>query len=77
MAEAGLAPCLLAEQFGEAVLELADAGGEPGGPLVGGEQVGLQRGAGDGCGLSPLEGGGGGPRRRYLGASGRTDALCQ
>jgi hypothetical protein len=48
LSEAGLAPDLLAESVGEAVLELADAGGQAGGALVGGEQVGLQRGPGSG-----------------------------
>ena len=52
LAEAGLAPDLLAESLGEAVLELADAGGQAGGALVGGEQVGLQRGPGDGGSVS-------------------------
>ena len=46
-AEPGLAPGLFAERFGEPFLELLDAGVEPGGAFVGGEQVGLQRGAGD------------------------------
>ncbi|MGH3516201.1 MAG: hypothetical protein ACRDQ7_02030, partial [Haloechinothrix sp.] len=41
-AEAGLAPCLLAERFGEALFELMHAGGESGGALLGVEQVGLQ-----------------------------------
>jgi hypothetical protein len=48
LSEAGLAPDLLAESVGEAVLELADAGGQAGGALVGGEQAGLQRGPGNG-----------------------------
>ena len=41
-AEPGLAPGLLADVFGEALLELLDAGVQPGGAFVGGEQVGLQ-----------------------------------
>ncbi len=36
-----LAPDLLAESIGEAVLKLADAGCQAGGALVGGKQVGL------------------------------------
>jgi hypothetical protein len=47
-AEPGFAPGLLAERAGQAVLELADAGGHPCRAFTGGEQVGLQRGAGDG-----------------------------
>ena len=47
-AEPGLAPGLLAERFGQTVFQLADACAEPGGAFVGGEQVGLQRGPGDG-----------------------------
>ena len=41
-AEPGFPPGLLAEGFGEAFLELLDAGVEPGRAFVGGEQVGLQ-----------------------------------
>ena len=41
-AEPGLAPGLLTECLGQAFLELPDAGVEPDGALVGGEQVGLQ-----------------------------------
>ncbi|WP_313865492.1 hypothetical protein [Mycobacterium sp.] len=40
-AEPGLAPRLFAEGLGEPLLELANAGVEPGGAFVGGEQVGL------------------------------------
>jgi hypothetical protein len=47
-AEAGLLPGLLAERLGEAFFELPDACVEAGGALVRGEQVGLQRRAGDG-----------------------------
>jgi hypothetical protein len=47
-AEPGFAPCLLAERLGQPFLELVDAGVEPDGAFVGCEQVGLQRGAGDG-----------------------------
>ncbi|HUZ54193.1 MAG TPA: hypothetical protein VMU94_16915 [Streptosporangiaceae bacterium] len=43
MSTAGSAPC-----FGQALFELADAGGEPDRAFAGGEQVGLQRGPGDG-----------------------------
>ena len=46
-AEAGLAPGVLTECFREALLEVLDAGVQPGGAFVGGEQVGLQRGSGD------------------------------
>ena len=46
-AESGLAPGVLAEQFGQAGLELVGAGGHAGAALLGGEQVGLQGGAGD------------------------------
>jgi len=35
-----LAPRLFSEDFGQAVLELLDAGGQPQGAFVGGEQVG-------------------------------------
>ncbi len=56
LAEAGLAPGLLAEQLGEALLKLADAGGEAGEALVGGEQVRLQRGTSDGGAASRLGG---------------------
>jgi hypothetical protein len=41
-AQAGLAPGVLTECFGEALFEVLDAGVEPGGAFVGGEQVGLQ-----------------------------------
>jgi len=41
-AEPGLAPDLLAERLGQALFKLLDAGVEPEGALVGGEQVGLQ-----------------------------------
>ena len=46
-AEAGLAPGLLAECFGGAFLELPGARVQAERAFVGGEQVGLQRGAGD------------------------------
>ena len=46
-AEPGVAPGLLAERLGQAFLQLLDAGCEPESALVGGEQVGLQRGPGD------------------------------
>jgi integrase len=53
-AEPGFAPGLLAERFGQAFFELADAGGEPQRPFVGGEQVGLQGRPGDaGAGRRP------------------------
>jgi hypothetical protein len=45
--ESGLAPGLLAECVGQALFQLPDPAGEPGGALAGGEQVGVQRGAGD------------------------------
>ena len=41
-AEPGFPPGLLAERFGEASFQLLDAGVEPQGAFVGGEQVGLQ-----------------------------------
>ena len=41
-AEPGFAPGLFAERFGQAPFELLDAGVEPHGAFVGGEQVGLQ-----------------------------------
>ncbi|WP_433711047.1 hypothetical protein ACQP2U_33005 [Nocardia sp. CA-084685] len=46
-AEPRFAPGLFAEGFGQAFLEVLDSGVEPGGSFVGGEQVRLQRGAGD------------------------------
>ena len=46
-AEPGFAPGLFTEGFGQPLLQLLNAGIEPGGAFVGGEQVGLQRGAGD------------------------------
>ena len=46
-AESGLLPGLFAEEPGQALLELPDAGVEAGGAFVRGEQVSLQRGAGD------------------------------
>ena len=59
-AEPGFAPGLLAERFGEAFFELPDAGGEPQGAFVGGEQVGLQGCAGDGRAGGAAGGGRGG-----------------
>ena len=47
-AEPGLALGLLAERLGQALFELADAGGQAAGSFVRGEQVGLQRVPGDG-----------------------------
>ena len=47
-AEPGFAPGLVAGRFGQAGFELLDAGGEPESALVGGEQVSLQGGRGDG-----------------------------
>ena len=46
--EPGFVPCLFAECFGQSLLELPDAGAEPDGAFSRGEQVGLQRGTGDG-----------------------------
>jgi hypothetical protein len=46
-AEPALVPGLLAEGFGEPVFELPNARVQPERAFVGGEQVGLQRGAGD------------------------------
>lgn len=42
LVEPELPPYLLAESFGQSVLKLADADGEPDGALVGSEQVSLQ-----------------------------------
>jgi hypothetical protein len=56
LAEPGLPPGLLAEGPGQAVFELADAGGQPGGALTGGQQAGLQRGPGNGRPASRLGG---------------------
>jgi hypothetical protein len=47
-AEPGFAPCLFAERVRQPQFEVADAAVEPDGAFVGGEQVGLQGGAGDG-----------------------------
>jgi hypothetical protein len=46
--EPGLAPGLLAECLGQALFEVLDSAVEPDGSFVGGEQVCLQRGPGDG-----------------------------
>src|ERR1035441_6061945 len=54
---------LLAERFGEPFFELAGAGGEPQGALVGGEEVGLQGRAGDGRAGGCGGGRGGAPGR--------------
>ena len=43
-AEPGFPPGVLAEECGEPAFELLDAGGHPGGSLLGVEQIGLQRG---------------------------------
>ena len=45
--EPRLAPGLFTERFREPLLQLLDAGPEPSGAFVGGQQVGLQRGSGD------------------------------
>ena len=47
-AEPGFLPGLLAERLGQALFELLDTSGEPEGTFVGGEQVRLQGGPGDG-----------------------------
>ena len=47
-AEPGLVPGLVAEQLGQAAFKLPDVCVEAGGAFLGGEQVGLQRGTGDG-----------------------------
>src|SRR6266568_1534256 len=46
-AESGLAPRLFAKSLGQAFFQVLDAGVEPDGAFVSGEQVGLQRGSGD------------------------------
>ena len=61
-AEPGFPPGVLAEEAGQPAFELLDAGGEPGGSLLGVEQVGLQGGAARG---GP---GSGGSRRAVLAA---------
>jgi hypothetical protein len=43
-AEPGLAPGLFTERFGQPLLQLLNARGEPGGSLVGSQQIRLQRG---------------------------------
>jgi hypothetical protein len=61
-AEPGLAPCLVAESFGQAFFQVLDAAAEPDGAFVCCEEVSLQRGPGDGGtgavvgGLLSLEG---------------------
>ncbi len=47
-AEPGLLPCLLPEEFGQPLLELPVVLGEAGDTLVGGGEVGDERGAADG-----------------------------
>jgi hypothetical protein len=49
-AEAGLAPGLFAEEFGQALFELTHSCGEADRALLGGEQVGVQRGVTGGAG---------------------------
>ena len=44
----GFAPRVFAERFGKSLLQLMDAGVEPGGSFVGGEQIRLQRRSCDG-----------------------------
>ena len=57
-AEPGLAPGLFAERFRQTFFQLLDAGVQPDGAFVGGEQVGLQGCPGDGRpGPSPVAGG--------------------
>jgi hypothetical protein len=60
-------PGLLAECFGEAFLELPNSCGEADGAFVRGEQVGLQRGSGDGRAGLVAGGGWGGFERVDLG----------
>src|SRR5664280_3191944 len=57
-AEARFVPGLFTECFGQAGFQLPDPAGEPDGSFAGGEQVDLQRGAGD---ARPLAG----PGRRW------------
>jgi hypothetical protein len=68
-AEPGFAPRLFAERIGQPLLELPDAGAEPDGAFVGGEQVSLQGCAGDGEA--------GGVSRGRRGGFGRVDLLQQ
>ena len=68
-AEPGFTPRLFAERIGQPLLELPDAGAEPDGAFVGGEQVSLQGCAGDG--------GAGGVSRGRRGGFGRVDLLQQ
>ncbi|MFI6788839.1 hypothetical protein ACIBG4_16065 [Nonomuraea sp. NPDC050383] len=56
-ADPGLAADLLAEGLAEAFLQLADLCGEAGVAGVGGQQVGLERGAGDGRASAACGGG--------------------
>ena len=49
-AEPGFPPGVVAEEDGEPAFELLDTGGQPGGSLLGVEQVGLKRGAARGPG---------------------------
>lgn len=65
---AGLVPCLLAEQFRQALLKLAVVLGQAGGALVGGGEVGDERGAADSRSA--------GLRGRGLGGPGRPAAGC-
>ena len=53
--ESGFAPRVFAERFGQPLLQLLDAGAEPGGSFVGGEQIRLQRGSCD-CGADVVTG---------------------
>jgi hypothetical protein len=46
--QSGFAPRLFAERFGKSLLQLMDAGVEPGGSFVSGEQIRLQRRSCDG-----------------------------
>jgi len=57
-AEPGFTPCLFAERIRQQLFELPDAGVEPDGAFVGGEQVSLQGCAGD-SGACGFPGGGG------------------
>jgi hypothetical protein len=59
-AEPGFVPGLIAECLGQALFEQLNAGGEPDGAFVSGEQVGLQGCSGDARAVAVAAGGRGG-----------------